>query len=42
MIRTGNEYRDSLRDGRRIWINGERVQDVTRHPMFKPIVDIRA
>jgi len=42
MIRTGEEYRDSIRDGRRVWINGERVTDVTRHPMFKPIVDIRA
>ncbi|MFU0504770.1 4-hydroxyphenylacetate 3-hydroxylase family protein [Pseudaminobacter sp. NGMCC 1.201702] len=42
MIRTGNQYRDSIRDGRRIWINGERVKDVTTHPMFKPIVDIRA
>lgn len=42
MIRTGQEYRDSIRDGRRIWINGERVADVTAHPMFKPLVDIRA
>lgn len=42
MIRTGQQYRDSLRDGRQIWINGERVQDVTTHPMFKPLVDIRA
>jgi 4-hydroxyphenylacetate 3-monooxygenase len=42
MIRTGSEYRDSIRDGRRIWINGERVTDVTTHPMFKPLVDIRA
>lgn len=42
MIRTGNQYRDSIRDGRRVWINGERVKDVTAHPMFKPIVDIRA
>jgi 4-hydroxyphenylacetate 3-monooxygenase len=42
MIRTGEQYRDSIRDGRRVWINGERVADVTRHPMFKPIVDIRA
>ncbi len=25
-----------------MWINGERVKDVTRHPMFKPLVDIRA
>lgn len=42
MIRTGQEYRDSIRDGRRIWINGERVDDVTTHPQFKPLVDIRA
>jgi 4-hydroxyphenylacetate 3-monooxygenase len=42
MIRTGAQYRDSIRDGRRVWINGERVADVTTHPAFKPIVDIRA
>jgi 4-hydroxyphenylacetate 3-monooxygenase len=42
MIRTGKQYRDSVRDGRRIWINGERVKDVTTHPMFAPLVDIRA
>lgn len=42
MIRTGQEYRDSIRDGRQVWINGERVKDVTVHPAFKPIVDIRA
>lgn len=42
MLRTGQQYRDSIRDGRRIWINDERVKDVTTHPMFKPLVDIRA
>lgn len=42
MIRTGDEYRDSIRDGRQIWINGETVADVTSHPAFKPLVDIRA
>ncbi|MCW2884753.1 MAG: 4-hydroxyphenylacetate 3-monooxygenase [Streptosporangiaceae bacterium] len=42
MIRTGDEYRESIRDGREVWINGERVTDVTTHPMFKPIVDVRA
>ena len=42
MIRTGQQYRDSIRDGRQVWINGERVQDVTTHRMFKPLVDIRA
>lgn len=42
MIRTGSQYRDSLRDNRDIWVNGEKVRDVTRHPAFKPLVDIRA
>ena len=42
MIRTGNEYRESIRDGRKVWIDGEKVDDVTTHPMFKPIVDVRA
>lgn len=42
MIRTGQEYRESLRDGREVFINGERVRDVTTHPAFKPVVDIRA
>ena len=42
MIRTGDEYRESVRDGREIWIDGERVDDVTTHPAFRPIVDVRA
>ena len=42
MIRNGDEYRDSIRDGREGWMDGEKVKDVTTHPMFKPIVDIRA
>ena len=42
MIRTGVEYRESIRDGREVWIDGERVDDVTTHPAFKPIVDVRA
>ncbi|MDE0111034.1 MAG: 4-hydroxyphenylacetate 3-hydroxylase, partial [Albidovulum sp.] len=42
MIRTGEEYRESIRDGREVFMDGERVEDVTAHPMFKPIVDIRA
>ena len=42
MIRTGEEYRDSIRDGREVWIDGERVADVPTHPAFKPVVDIRA
>lgn len=32
---TGDEYIDSLRDGREIWLHGERVEDVTTHPAFR-------
>jgi 4-hydroxyphenylacetate 3-monooxygenase len=42
MIRTGQQYLESIRDGRLVWVNGERVKDVPSHPMFKPLVDIRA
>jgi len=30
----GAEYLESLRDGREIWLDGERVTDVTTHPAF--------
>jgi len=33
--RTGAEFLDSLRDGREIWIYGERIKDVTEHPAFR-------
>jgi len=42
MIRTGKAYRESLQDGREVFIDGEKVKDVTTHPMMKPLVDIRA
>jgi 4-hydroxyphenylacetate 3-monooxygenase len=32
---TGAEYLESIRDGREIWIYGERVKDVTVHPGFR-------
>src|SRR5215208_6218792 len=32
---TGAEYLASLRDQREVWIYGERVKDVTRHPAFR-------
>src|SRR5258708_24372140 len=32
---TGAEYLESMRDGREIWIYGERVKDVTTHPAFR-------
>jgi len=42
MIRTGEEYRESIRDGREVWIDGEKVGDVTAHPAFEPIINARA
>ncbi len=42
MIRTGEAYRDGIRDGREVWIDGERVADVTKHPALRPIIDIKA
>ena len=42
MIRTGNEYRASLDDGREVWMNGEKVKDVCTHPQLKPVIDVRA
>ncbi|MBV9614102.1 MAG: hypothetical protein JO031_01445 [Ktedonobacteraceae bacterium] len=32
---TGAEYLESLRDGREIYLEGERVNDVTTHPAFR-------
>src|SRR6202049_4315099 len=32
---TGAEYLESLRDGREVYIHGERVDDVTTHPAFR-------
>jgi len=32
---TGAEYLESLRDGREVYIQGERVADVTTHPAFR-------
>ena len=34
-MRTGSEYLRSLRDGRAIYVDGERVKDVTTHPAFR-------
>jgi 4-hydroxyphenylacetate 3-monooxygenase len=32
---TGNEFLESLRDGREVYVYGERVPDVTTHPAFR-------
>ena len=42
MIRTGDEYRASLDDGREVWMNGGKVKDVCTHPQLKPVIDVRA
>ena len=34
-MRSGAEYLRSLRDGRAIFVDGERVKDVTTHPAFR-------
>src|ERR1700716_51305 len=39
---TSKEYIESLRDGREIWIYGERVKDVTTHPAFRNTVRMLA
>lgn len=39
---TGDEYRASLRDGRRIYYDGELVEDVTTHPRMQGSVDLIA
>ena len=35
LLLTGEEYLESLRDGRSVYIDGERVKDVTQHPAFR-------
>ncbi len=34
-IRTRREYLESLKDGRVVYVNGEKVEDVTTHPILK-------
>jgi 4-hydroxyphenylacetate 3-monooxygenase len=36
-MRTGQQYLDALRDGRTVFLDGERVADVTTHPAFAGI-----
>ena len=31
-VRTGEQFLQGLRDGREVWLEGERVEDVTAHP----------
>jgi 4-hydroxyphenylacetate 3-monooxygenase len=36
-MRKGDDYLASLRDGREVYLEGERVCDVTSHPAFAPV-----
>jgi aromatic ring hydroxylase len=39
-MRTGADYRESLRDGRKVWIMGEgRIDDITTHPATRDMVN---
>src|SRR5499427_2337358 len=39
-MRTGAEYRQALRDGRRVWVMGEGlIDDVTTHPATRAMVE---
>jgi 4-hydroxyphenylacetate 3-monooxygenase len=39
-VRTGDEYRDAIRDGRKVWVVGEGlIDDVTTHPATCAMVD---
>ncbi|MDH5352744.1 MAG: hypothetical protein OEX78_18215, partial [Betaproteobacteria bacterium] len=35
MLKSGAEHLESLRDGRVVYIGGEKVDDVTTHPAFR-------
>ncbi|KMY42705.1 4-hydroxyphenylacetate 3-hydroxylase family protein [Peribacillus loiseleuriae] len=41
-LMTGNQYRESLNDGREVYVDGERVTNIAEHPTFKPIIDVKA
>ena len=34
-LMTGEEYLSSVRDGREVYLYGERVGDITEHPAFR-------
>src|SRR5690606_26833316 len=38
MMKSGKEHTESLRDGREVYIDGAKVDDVTVHPAFRNLV----
>lgn len=41
-MRTGDQYRESLRDGRATYFEGERIDDLPSHPLLGQTVDFTA
>jgi 4-hydroxyphenylacetate 3-monooxygenase len=41
-LRSGEMYKQALRDGRAVWAAGERVEDVTTSPVLGPGIDLIA
>jgi 4-hydroxyphenylacetate 3-monooxygenase len=37
-VRRGEQYLESLRDGREVWYGGEKIRDVTEHPLTAPAI----
>ena len=35
---TGARYIDSLKDGREVWLDGQKIDDVATHPAFSGMV----
>ena len=42
MLRTAKQYVESLRDGRVIYLNGQKIPDITKNPEFKGSINARA
>ena len=42
MLRTAKQYVESLRDGREIWLDGKKIADITKDPMFHGPINARA
>jgi len=41
-LMTAQEYRESLKDGRIVYMGGEKIEDVNRHPMLKVCIETAA
>ncbi len=42
MLRTAKQYVESLNDGRVIYLNGQKIPDITKHPAFRGSINARA